>query len=503
MALRHAIVEATVPSSTGVQQYTSGALSNWSGGGLALIFVSGDTGDLTFHGFCTTGLVDSAGNQRCTARVSVDASTGLPENKTADVTDQAVAILDPITGTGWGTAIALASFSSALSNGVELNWTSVAGVGSRVFKIVLLLIEGFVGVKVSDWSATSLGFQGDGVLSIPNGNGSWGTYPPAGRNANEVCPGLGGAVRLTGPPQECAYVVSDRNADPLVSRGGRRTADLVASSDGAIERIGTLSSFGASSLTMSGTPRGMFAAFKSAVGDYSFATEDLDGGTGEKAFSGLGTRAGVIVGFVCGVTSDDTFEADSSALAPFCYFVTDGVTTISLGFTQKHNGSAIAAGNPTDTHSSYSNGSVLMLDHLNATDFAATVLEITSTGLRLNVTNGLVGTMFLFGFGTAPVVEYADAVALPLVLPAPTVLTENRQTPTPVELALVLPPPQVVPAIQVAPVVLALVLPAPAVFAPPLLVPEPPPPDLGPLYTETLAALLPRGLAWPRRPLPS
>jgi hypothetical protein len=177
----------------------------------------------------------------------------------------------------------------------------------------------------------------------------------------------------------------------------------------------------------------MYAAFKSnGVGDYALALETLDGGTGTKSFTGLGTKCALIVGFVCGVTSDDTFETDSSALAPFAYFVTDGTTTISLGFSQKHNGVAIAAGNPTSTYSSYANGSILMLDHLNATEFAATVSSIDATGLTLSVTNGLSGTMMLFGFkqGTALVVSsdterISDTPAFNLISRRPLTDTER------------------------------------------------------------------------------
>jgi hypothetical protein len=502
VTLRHAIVESTVPSSPGTVDYTAPGISNWSGGGLALIFVSGDTGAPTFGGFLTVGLVDSAGNQRTIAWNSVDNATTIPENKEANVDDHAVVVLDNTGGTSFA-SIARAQFSAALSGGVRLNWTSVSGVGARVFKIVVVLIEGFVGVLAQDDGSFVHGFQSDALLSIPNGRGSFQAWPLSPASGQEVSPGLGGALRLGGLPQKNAYVMSDRVTDPLVSRGGRRTADFDASSNGSVQNVGTVTAFNATSVSVSGTARGMHAAMRSAgPGDYALALETLDGGTGVKIFSGLGIKCGLVVGFVCGVTSDDTFEADSSALAPFCYFVTDGVTSISLGFSQRHNGSAITAGNPTDTYSSYANGSILMVDHLNVTEFAATVTKVTATGLELNVTNGFSGTMMLFGFGTAPVIETPDAVPLPLVLPSPLVTIAAAQMPPPVALPLVLPAPTRFASILTSPVALALVLPSPLVVAPPVLVPEPPPPDLGPLYVETLAALLPRGLAWPRRPLP-
>lgn len=501
MTLRHAIIEATVPASPGVVNYTAPGLSNWSGGGLALLFVSGDTGAPTFGGFLTVGMVDSGGGQSCTAWNAVDNAQTIPENKEANVSDHAVVILDNTTGTAFA-SIARAQFSSSLSNGVALNWTSVSGVGSRVFKIVLVLIEGFAGVAAMNNAATAFGFQADGCLHVPCGNGAFGTWPPGARSDQEVCPGLGGVTRSGSPPQKAAYVISDRTADPLVSRGGRRTANWAASSNGSIEHTGTVTAFTATGLSTSGTSRGMFAAMKSAgPSDYGFAIETLDGSTGTKVFTSLGARFGLIVGFVCGVTSDDTFEANSSALATFAYFVTDGVTTISMGFAQRHNGTAISGANPTDTYSSYSGSSILMVDHLNATDFAATVApgSPTASGLNLAVTNGLSGTLFLFGFATAPVVETPTGVSLPLVLPAPTIVIAHAQMPDPVHLPLVLPSPIVTASHQPTPVVLALVIRPATVFAPLIPAPTPPPPDLGPSYAESLALLLPRGLAWAKR----
>jgi hypothetical protein len=520
VTLRHAILEATVPNVAGTVDYTAPGISNWSAGGLALIFVSGDTAAPTFGGFLTVGLVDSSGGQRSIAWNAVDAATTIPENKENSANDHAVVILDNTAGTGF-VSIARAQFSLSLATGVRLNWTSVAGVGARVFKLVIVLLEGFASSAVGDGGAFTWGFQADGILHVPNGNGSFSAWPNPSRNAQECTPGLGGARRDGGVSQKSAYVVSDRVNNPLISRGGRRTTAWSATSNGVSEFVGTVTAFTATGVTVSGTSRGMFAAMRSAVSDYVFALETLDGTTGLKTFSGLGSRCGLIVGFVCGVTSDDTFAADAAALAPAAYFVTDGITTISLGMSQRHNGANIAGGNPTDTYSSFSSGSVLMVDHLNATDFLATVAKITSSGLQLQVSNALSGTLFLFGFLTSPVVEFPDPVALALNLPAPTVGTLEKPTavplplvlpavvrlqagaenPTPVHLALVLPAVTRTVPITKNPnaVPLALVLPVPIVSSDfePVQTPEH---DLEPDYRAALTLLLPRGLAW--RPVP-
>lgn len=497
MVLRHAIIEATVPNSNGTVDYTAPGISNWSGGGLALIFASGDTGALTFGGWCNVGLVDSSGAQLCSGMQSADDATGLPENRTCDVNDHAVILLDNLGGTGFG-VLARAQWSASLSNGVRLNWVDTAGVGARTFKLVILLVEGFAGVAARQGGSNTFGFQADALLSYANGNGSFSAYPPSSRNANECCPGLGAALRLGGIPQVSAYVCNDRNQDPLVSRGGRRTADFNASADGITQRVATVTAFGASAITVSGTHRGGYFAMRSSgPGDYGAALEHLDGTTGLKHLTGLGARFGVVVGFVCGVTSDDTFEADSAALAPFAFFVTDGVTTISLGFSQRHNGTAISTSNHTDTYSSYSNTSVKMLDHLNATAFLATVVSLTSNGLDLNVTTGLSGTMFLFGIATQSVTENPDPVPLPLTTGV--VKIGGLENPTPVPLPLVAPAVQVQAAHRPAAVALPLALGVPTVLTPPVLPTPLVPPDLGPAYRAALADLLPRGLAWPRR----
>lgn len=499
MPLKHAIIEATVPNVGGLVSYTSPALSSWSTKGLALVFISGDTNDLGFGGFLSIGLLDHTGSQSCSALKSIDGSTGLPENNQADVNDHVGILLDDAGGLSWG-SFARVAWSSSLANGVELNWTDVAGVGSRVFRIVIVLIEGFAEVAAQGNTSFSHGFNSHALLTIPNGNGSITAWEPSNRNANEVCPGLGGARNVGGLPQRAAYIVNDRNTDPLLSRGRRRTAAAFGASNGVSEFLAQVTAFNATSVSVTGTARGMHAAMRGPVGDGDFriAQETLDGGTGPKLFTGLGARCNLIVGFVCGVTSDDTWEADSAALAPFAYFITDGQTTISLGFSQRHNGVAIAAGNPTDTYSSYQNGSIRMQDHLNGTAFLATVSELTSTGLNLQVSTGLSGTMMLFGFLTSPVVFYPDPVALGVAAPSPLVSTLIPVDP--VELELVAPDP-FLGFIKPTPVGLGLVAP-PVVLDLPLpampgVEPTPPPP-LGQYYARALLDLLPRGLAWTR-----
>lgn len=95
-----------------------------------------------------------------------------------------------------------------------------------------------------------------------------------------------------------------------------------------------------------------------------------------------------------------------------------------------------------------------------------------------------------------------DPVVMPLVVPTPTVRLEARQQPSPVAMALVVPSATVVLPERPSPVALMLAVPTPVVVAPPVVIVPPELPPLTPLYQEACTALMPRGLAWPRRTSP-
>ena len=66
MALRHAIIEATVPSSNGTVDYTAAGITGWdTNKGLAFVFLSGDTSNPTLGAFFCVGQCDFSGRQVC------------------------------------------------------------------------------------------------------------------------------------------------------------------------------------------------------------------------------------------------------------------------------------------------------------------------------------------------------------------------------------------------------------------------------------------------------
>lgn len=504
MVLKHAILEATVPNANGTQDFTSPAITAWNttGKGLALVFISGDTGAPTAGGWACIGACDFAGRQRSTNMNAPTGSTGLPENHQADVSDMVGVILSNFTGTAWG-QWARVQFHTALANGVRLNWVDTSGIGSRVFKIVVVLLEGLGDVFVFGNTTTGHGFTGDAVLTFAKSANSFSTWPPTNLNANECCAGLGGALRLTGVPQQATYVTEDRNADPLNSRGRRSTVNFAAGSQGlAVENLGTLTAFASNGISITGDLQCLGVNMKGATGpgDFAIAQEDLDGGTGTKVFTNLGQRCNLILGLVTALTTEDTLEADSATLARFAFFLTDGATTISFGFAERHTGTVIAAGNPTFVRSFYTSGAIHLEDDTGATLFHATVSKLTSSGLDLAVSTGLSGSLQLFGFGTAPVVIYPDPVVIPLAVPS--VQLAARQTPDPVVVPIAAPAVTVLlPTFQApSPVQLGLEVPAVTLSLPTIPGVELPPPPLAEWYCQALLDLLPRGLAWTREP---
>lgn len=92
-----------------------------------------------------------------------------------------------------------------------------------------------------------------------------------------------------------------------------------------------------------------------------------------------------------------------------------------------------------------------------------------------------------------------DPPAVPLALVVPAVTIGGLITPPAKTLPLVVPAPFVLLPKQPPAVALTLSMPAPQLFQAPLL-PARVIPELGPLYAQALSSLLPRGLAWPRRP---
>lgn len=139
---------------------------------------------------------------------------------------------------------------------------------------------------------------------------------------------------------------------------------------------------------------------------------------------------------------------------------------------------------------------VLTLDHLGAVARRGTYDGPASPhGFVLDFTSPAAGHLTILALAPVGLVP-VDAVELPLVLPAVTIA--GLITPSPVVLGLGVPAAIVVLPQQPAPAALALQLPAPTLFTPsPMAVRIPP--VLGPSYHASLAALLPRGLAWNRR----
>ncbi len=403
MPLRHAIIEATVPSANGTVDYTSPNITDWSAGGIALIFVSGDTSALTSDGLLSVGMVNQAGNQFTTSWRAHAGVAGTAECRETSLNDQAIAIINNTAGTALG-VWARATFSSALTNGVRLSWDDTAGIGAKVLKIVVVLIEGFTGTFITGTHPQSNAvFTPEALVGFSNGNGTFAAFQQTARSNQEVNPGLG-ACRFSDLAQASAEVCWDRGADPTEARGSRYTTKFIASADGVTERAETVTAATATSYTSTGTGRGLYAQLRTGNGgaEFAVARETLSGTTGTLSFTGLGKRCGLVIGFLCGLTSDATFETDRAADSWATFFILDRSSVYSIGFAQLHNGVTIDAGHPTQAYSCYSSSSIRAIDDTNATAFQATSAGITATGIDLAVTTGMTGTMLLVGFATNP-----------------------------------------------------------------------------------------------------
>lgn len=531
--MNFAIVYATVPGSTGAVSYTDSRITNWSGGGLAIVVISGDSANEAAGAWLSEGLVDSAGHQSCSSFHAHASATTTSQDRETNGDDHCGALLDDTTGSSlnlWASV----KFSSALSNGVSLNWDDVSGVSGRTFKVMVILIDGLSSVNVLNNPATAAGFSAHALLHLANGRGSFGHLPEAG-NFGNFSPGLGAALNLGGLPQKSAMSNWPRGANPTTARGSRETASWSVSADQTTRVTGQVTAITGTGITTTGTSRGLFASMRSPSGaaDFALAIEALDGTTGTKHFTGLGKRCGLVFGFICGSTSDNTFETDAARFENCCFFAYDGTTLISIAASQKQG----VSGSPKQARSRAASGSIDMINGAGGSAFLAASPALTTSGLDLVVSTGFSGTMFLFGFRDPviqpdPVVLALSAPAVArllaeapspalLALAAPAVARVLTEVPTPAHLALAapavarllteLPTPAhlalAAPAVLrffsaevPAPVVLALVVPDVAVQGP---VPTPMVArvlgPLGDLYLEALLDLLPRGPAWTRR----
>jgi len=391
--VRARIVTGTVPSSAGTIDYTHADISTWSTKGLALVFVSGNSALESEGGRISIGMVDQAGNQRMSACRLLQGRTTVSDDCVANHNDSVVRIIDddPLPGAAsWARAI----FSSALTNGVRLNWNVVSGVSGRTFNVVVVLIDGLSQCVVGDGSgATTPNFEPDAVIGL-GFNGSLGAVSAVQNNGHVT---LGAAV--DGSPIKQAAVVTawDTGSEGVGHAIARNDVYGLDFTPPASQTEQVLDDFTATGFTDTGLGGIMWAAFlPNAAEPLGVALESLSG-SGAQSFTGMGVSSQVLVGLITGNTSTNTIQGSGPTTSTTCLFVTDGTNTYSMSLAQRETGD-ITALIPSEGYSRYTSGSINMLTETGGTLFSATVTGVAN-GLQLSIATGMTGRMFLFGFG--------------------------------------------------------------------------------------------------------
>lgn len=505
MADEFAIVVLDAPLAIGDQDFTDPEITDFTA---AVVLISGDylteasSAQLTYAHF-TKDRGSSTSHQYLAAFSRAGASgigfsRHIPSTQTSGT--GGIRVLDPATNGGnWG----LGTISD-LSNGFRVNWTDVSGFssGRRVKLIALLFGKTTIHAGFGNENLAFMSGLSPVQMLAATKRGGFGS------TNTDMSLGIGGAVDGAPIKQALAMVNWPSAADPI-------TAAVYAS---ASKYGGRINSSGGVPTTVdvqavtdfltdgfdrdSNTVGGMFLGFPWIDNRQGFVElVTLSGSeSGSTLLLNLGRHVEIVLGVFVGCTSNDSLDTSANA-QEVGLFLFDGLGeahSISLAIDEGLDPDT----SPTVGFSRYKANEWNVVSGSGGTAWRVTGLLSTEEGLRGTVVTAKAGRLFLWGVSRIPALA-PTPIALPLVMPAPTVLAERTEMPPPLEVALVLPTPALVFPMVVPALELALVLPAPSVFAPPVLVPEPPPPDLGPLHAETLAALLPRGLAWARRPLPS
>lgn len=504
MADQFALLVADVPLAAGNVDYTDPRITDFRG---AMVAISGDylgegssaqvllalftkdDGANTSHGHVTT-YYRAGSTASSFARHAARTSSG-----GTDI----LRVLDPATaGSDWATGTV-----SDLSNGFRVNWTNVAGLSAgRRVKMVVLLFGGST-MHGGSGSENVAFFTGDTLLQVLalSKRGGFGSL------TNDTSIGVGGAAK--GSPDEQAEVCLTwpTAANPTTAGEAAGASNLQGRVNSAAGAPTTLEQDALSAFTTTGYSRS-----SSVVGTFFLGFEWVDDRTPHVELVDLtGSESGptllgtgfvgipeVVVGVFVGATSEDSVVTGAAA-QQVGFFFTDGFLVASVSMAMGA-GQAVAGGTPTVAFSRFKQGEWNVVSGAGGTALRISSVTVTDGGLLLDFATAKAGRLLLWGVSRIPALE-PSAVPVALALPAPTRLVASAQIPTSVHLALALPTPTVVAPKVPSAVALPLVVPAPTVFRPAIPTPEAPPPDLGPLYAEALASLLPRGLAWPRRPV--
>ncbi len=393
--MRARIVTGTVPSSTGTVDYTHSDITSWSTKGFAIVLVSGQSDAETAGGRISLGICDHTGTQLVTSTRLLEGRTNVSDCCVANHNDRLVRLTDAAPQPGPAMWVR-GDFSSALSNGIRINWSDVNGVAvaGHTFNVVVVLVDGLTGAEVGTGSGAALSpaFEPDAIFAY----GFSGSIQAAVNLDGHVC--IGGARDGSPIKQASAVAAWDSAAD---NQSAGAALDTVYAID--LNLPSTITSqaatdFHANGFDDTGAGGAMWAAFLPDNAEpIGVALEVLSSGsTGAQSFTGLGISSQVIVGLINGNTVSGSAETNTDALSALCVFVTDGTNTYSLSLAQTRE--AIGGGNNSDAFSRYTSGSINMLSHTGGTAFAATVTGV-SGGLDLNISTGMTGRMVLFGFG--------------------------------------------------------------------------------------------------------
>lgn len=400
MADEFAILEGTVPSSTGTQSITSGSITSCTA---ALLVWSGnylqEDADATY-GWAMYRPDDGANDDSFyQTGWFADARTTTTQARCSGANSPSGAAGVFIIGSGSTIALASVAF---VATGIELTWSSVAGVtGGAGYKFWVLLFGGTSNVRLGTGDATGIGFAPDLILS--------GTHA-AGLNTSQQLnwrQAIGAAANGASVTQGCFAWTWNNNADPVVCRNYASTAAFAAeiSTTGTVT-TGSVASISASGFSVSGGVANEYLAIKFTDDRGAEVGTSLFSGSGVQNVGSLSIAPKLVIGIVSGSDALDT-QANDAGGETVGLFVSDGTTTKCVSFATKQ-GQTVDGTTPSVGWNRFSDGEVNLIGNDGTTAFRATSVTMRSGGISWDVQTAMSGAIVLIAIGQSDLTATSD-----------------------------------------------------------------------------------------------
>lgn len=406
MALELAIVPFTTRTTSGTQQITSGSLTNWDDGGLVIFFLSGatSTNSITNVARYALGFADHAGNAACTSG-RINNGTGTQNGRTEASQVDPLCLIDESASA----SDVVAQFSAALTNGIELNYTTVDGNAYQGVAIFIgglgSALVGFLGGAGAGSGSAVDGLNEADLIFFSGEDAGFSSVAGDPQTTNGADLSFGAVLNRAGFPQACcasefAFLGAAPSASGAIARTNRAATGWPNSATDQNLLITDIDATGFDWTVNAGSLDCPWAALIFPVinglkNSHGLALETISAGAGNKSFTGLGIRPKILIGFANHVTSDNTVETGTGA-SGHALFVTDGVTSRSISWSSQDN---VAT---TLTRSRAGTEPLAILGDAGTLDTQASFVSFDGSGFTLNFSSSAGGRMFVLGIGEIP-----------------------------------------------------------------------------------------------------